>query len=88
MSKLVLKKTIPEHIYTEEFNWIKLEFMPMSLKYRKIRQKMDYKGTCCFWCKRTINDGEMMALASVLGKGNRILCQECANEALGLTGRI
>jgi len=41
----------------------------------------------CWWCKHKFKDGEMMGLAAVSGKLNKILCGSCIDTAeKGQTG--
>lgn len=62
--------------------WVKMEFMPMSEMFRRVRAKARNKMTTCFKCRHAFEDGEMMALACFQGKGNKTLCQKCAGELL------
>jgi hypothetical protein len=80
---LVLSKKIPSYIKQVMARWCKKEFMEMSPEFRRIRGEKDNMLNC-YWCKHKFEDGEMMALASFVGKvGNGTLCQKCASELLG-----
>ena len=80
---LVLTKKIPAHTKQVMARWCKKEFMEMSPEFRRIRGEKD-RMLHCYLCNHKFEDGEMMALASFVGKGgNRTLCQKCASELLG-----
>lgn len=51
----------------------------MSQKFRDIRKHFRNAMNTCYWCKHPFEDGEMMALACFRRKGNKVLCQDCAN---------
>lgn len=78
---LKLTKTVPEHKKIVVFLWLHRNFIPMSQEYRKARSRMKSKMDACFWCGHKFKDGELMALAAIKGKTNRVLCQDCAAEA-------
>jgi hypothetical protein len=75
-----LTKRIPAHTMTAQFNWCKKDFMEIGPKYREIRSGFSDPMDACFWCGHKFADGEMMALAQLKGKRNKILCQGCANQ--------
>lgn len=77
-----LSKKIPSRIETVEFLWCQKKYMVMSQAYRKARSKLRSKMDSCFWCRAKFNDGDVMALACVSGKGNKTLCQSCADKVL------
>ena len=81
-----LTKRIPARTKTVNFLWIKREFTEMSQRFREIRKKCHSKMDACWWCGHKFEDGEMMALAAVSGKLNKILCGSCADSALVSTG--
>jgi hypothetical protein len=54
----------------------------MSPDFRRIRSGHRNPMDTCYWCKHPFADGEMMALAAFVEKGNKTLCQSCANELL------
>jgi len=77
-----LRRHQPARTKVQRFRWIKREFMEMSPRYREIRAKTRSKLDACFWCRHSFEDGEMMALASPEKGLNKVLCQNCAREAL------
>ena len=81
MSVGTLSKTIPARKKTVKFLWIKREFMVMSQKYRDARKSMGKPLDVCWWCKHKFEDGEMMGLAAIKGKLNKILCGPCIDTA-------
>lgn len=56
----------------------------MNPRFREIREKAgDPKDSHkCWWCKTKFADGDIMALAAQAGKGNVLLCGNCATKAL------
>ena len=58
--------------------WINMEFLPYDEKFRTARKRARTKMDCCFKCDRRFREDEMMALASFGKKGNKVLCQRCA----------
>ena len=68
---LKLSKYIPGRIKTIEITWYKADFMVMSDKYKRGHMRS------CFWCGHKFENGEMVALAGVKGKLNKILCKKC-----------
>lgn len=77
-----LSRRIPARTMTITASWCKREFMRMSPTYRAIRSKTRNPMDKCHWCEHPFEDGEMMALACFGGKGNKTLCQACANELI------
>jgi len=78
-----LTKRIPARTKTVKFKWCKKDFMEMSDKYRQIRAKTGRAAMDkCFWCGHVFANGEMMALAQPEKGANKVLCQNCADEAL------
>lgn len=68
---------------TETASWCKRAFMPMSARFREGRKWLRDTMTACFWCGHKFEDGEMMALACFGNKGNKVLCQSCADDLIG-----
>ena len=59
----------------------------MSPQFRAIRSKARNPMDTCFWCRHKFEDGELMALACFEEKkGNKVLCQDCADELLASDG--
>ncbi len=77
---LSLTKTIVSRKVTVTFAWCKKDFLIMSQSYRNLRAKCRNPMCSCYWCKHNFTDGEMMALAHVVGKGNKTLCQQCVSD--------
>lgn len=79
---LTLSKTVPEHRETLTVLWCRKDAFGMNQHWRNIRSNLGDPLDTCFWCHYEFIDGDMMALACVKGKGNKMLCQECAEELL------
>lgn len=79
---LTMSKIVPERIETFKALWCRKNFCAMGPQYRQIRSEMKDKMDRCYWCKYEFKDGEMMALAAEAYKGNKILCQQCAEQLL------
>jgi hypothetical protein len=79
---LQLSKHIRARTKTAEFLWCKKDFMKMDKTWRDARARIHRPLNNCFWCDHEFLDGEMMALACCVGKGNKMLCQDCASELL------
>lgn len=62
--------------------WIKREFLRYNEVYRLARKRMPSNMNTCQKCKKKFEDGEMMSLASFGKKGNKTLCQPCADYLL------
>ena len=77
-----LTKTIPTRKKTLVALWCNKQFGRMSPTFRAIRAQSRNPMNACFWCGHNFDDGEMMALAAFEGKGNKMLCQVCAQELL------
>ena len=77
-----LSKRMPARTKTLTARWFKQDFMVMGPEYRKARAGRRNPMDACYWCKRKIPDGEMMALACFDNTGNKILCQACADELI------
>lgn len=85
MSEMKLERIVPQHKKTASFLWVRSDFMPMSQKFRDIRESMREPRDShkCWWCKRKFEDGDMMGLAAQKAKGNVLLCQTCCIAAKG-----
>lgn len=83
MTAGTLSRMIPARRKTVEFLWIKREFMEMSQRYRNVRKSMGRPNGACWWCKHKFEDGEMMGLAAISGKLNKLLCGSCIDSAQG-----
>ena len=77
-----LSKTIPARKKNIEFSWIRKDFMVMGDEYRQARASLRNPLDRCFWCNHKFEDGEPFALGSVIKKGNKVLCHECADAAI------
>ncbi len=77
-----LSKVVAAHSKTCIALWCKRDFMPMSQGYRDVRAKTRNPMTSCYWCKRALLDCEMISLACFVGKGNKVLCQDCAEQLI------
>lgn len=75
---LTLTKTIT---VTLTALWCNHEFLPMTPEFRRQRRGLVDPMDKCYCCERKFKDGEMMALARIVGQGgNKIFCQGCASE--------
>lgn len=74
-----LEKTIPSRKVRFTALWVRMDFLAMGDEYRAARARMRKKLDSCWWCRHKFDDGEMMALACIEGKGNVVLCRSCAN---------
>ena len=81
----ILSRIVPAHRRTIKIVWLKRDFMQMSAKYRAARRRMTPMDTC-YWCRHTFINGEMMALANIKGKGNKVFCQPCIASFAPETG--
>ena len=79
---LKLSKRVPARTKVLTALWCRRDFMEMSQQFRDIRSRARNPMDTCFWCRHKFKDGEMMALACFEGKGNKTLCQSCADELL------
>ena len=77
-----LSKIIPARKETIKAHWCKKDFMKMSDRYKQIRKGFKNPMTSCFWCKHQFVNDEMMALACIKGKGNKVFCQKCADNLM------
>ena len=73
-----LSRRIPARTKTLSARWCKKDFSKNTEKWRNIRRE----NPSCYWCRRGLNDGEDIALACFDGLGNKVLCQECADELI------
>jgi len=82
MPKIIgtLSKKIPSRTKTVHFLWCKKDAMLMDEQYRQIRSRFKNPMDKCWWCGHNFENGEMMALACADGRGNKMLCQECAGK--------
>jgi len=80
--KLTLSRRVPSRTKTLVASWCKKDFMAMCQRFRDIRGRSRNPMDKCYWCGHAFEDGEMMALASFEKKGNKTLCQNCAEELL------
>ena len=76
-----LTRIVPAHRKSATLAWLKVDFLKMSPKYREIRGKSRRPMDSCFWCHHKFEDGEMMGLAGLKGKGNKVICATCAAKA-------
>ena len=76
--QMKLSRRIPARTKTVEFTWIKRDFMLWS--FFSLRRT---SPSSCWWCNHPFDGDDMMALAGVKGKTNKLICQRCAAEALG-----
>lgn len=82
-----LSKRIPARTKTLTAKWCKKNFLVMSPKYREVRKKMRKPMDTCYWCNHGFEDGEMMALALFNELcGNKVLCQNCADDLMRRKG--
>jgi hypothetical protein len=72
-----LSKVIPARRKTLKFKWLNKEFTKFTESFRNIRPK----DTCCYWCKGTFQEGDILGLACPEKGRNRLLCQKCCEEA-------
>lgn len=79
---LTISKKVPARTRTEAAYWCQREFLPMSEGFRKARSSLRNQIDKCYWCGHLFEDGEMMALAAFVEKGNKTLCQSCGSELL------
>lgn len=79
---LILTKRVPARVVMKATLWCNKNFLAMSPGYRAARAKCRSPMDSCFWCKHEFTDGEMMALACFVKKGNKVLCQDCADKLL------
>lgn len=73
-----LSKKVPSRTRTLDIDWIS-KWSEMSQRFRDIRGKVKP----CYWCKHHFEDGEVMYLGCVTGKGNKVFCESCATLAKG-----
>lgn len=79
-----ITKVIPSRTQIYKVESCKKDYITMSEEFRKIRNRSNKPIESCFLCNVKFNDGDMMALACFIegGKGNKFLCQTCAEELL------
>lgn len=78
MSAGSLIKKVPAPTVTLKILWMKSDFMKFGT-FREIREKVKMKvQSVCYFCRRSFEDDEMLALGCVEGKGNKLFCQSCA----------
>ena len=77
-------KKIPARTQVYKVDWCRKDFMLMSAEFREVRKRSKTPMESCFLCRVKFNDGDMMALACFIegAKGNKTLCQTCAEELL------
>ncbi len=80
---LKLTKRVPARTKTVTFRWCSRDFTTMSERYRAIRARSRHPMDTCFWCNHKFANGEKMGLAAREKGSNVVLCQDCADEALG-----
>lgn len=78
---MFLSKRIPARTKTLKFDWCHRDFRLMDDDWRKIRANMTPLDKC-YWCGYAFVNGDMIALAHLTGKGNKVLCQTCADLLL------
>lgn len=81
-----LTRTIPERVETIRAHWCAPAWMENNETFRSIRAGSRSPMTCCYWCKRKFDDGEMISVASIESIGNKALCGKCANELMDSMG--
>ena len=79
---LTLSRKVPARTITITAVWCHKNFMEMCDTFREIRAKSPNPLDKCYWCERPHENGEMMAIANFGYKGNKTLCQSCADELL------
>lgn len=77
-----LTRQIPARTQTFVAEWCHKNWKQMTQRFREIRAKSRNPMIHCFWCNHEFGDGEEMALAHFKGKGNKTLCETCADELL------
>jgi hypothetical protein len=78
---VTLLKTVPARKVKLTARWCKKSFLTMSPQYRNARRNMRDPMDSCYWCKSKFEDGDSIALASLVErKGNKVFCQGCAAE--------
>lgn len=77
-----LSRRVPARTKTITARWCKRDWMPMSDKFREIRGRSRNSMDTCYWCHKGFQNGDMMALACFDNKGNKVLCQACADELI------
>jgi hypothetical protein len=81
MSEFTLTKKITARTKTIKFHWIKKDFLVIDERYRMIRSRTSNPMDTCHWCGYKFENGEMMALGSIVGSGNKVFCQKCVEGA-------
>ena len=76
-----LSKKIPARTKTITFEWVNKDFCKMSEDFIRIRKGRRYEGFFCYWCKHEFDMGESMGLGCINGRGNKMLCHNCCDEA-------
>ena len=73
-----------EKIITQKYTpkWVHLNFYTYSKKFKNIRYNMEYKCNSCIKCDRKFKLDEMIALASFINVGNKVMCNKCAEEIM------
>ena len=67
---------------TYKADWILKDFILMTESYRTVRAKSRSKMDRCIKCGHKFVNGEMMGLGCFGGKGNKVICGECADNLL------
>ena len=80
-----LSRRIPAHTKTITVKWCAHEFATYDDTWRKIRGKSLSPMSICYWCKRSFDDGEVFALVCIEGRGNKVICEKCAESLEGST---
>lgn len=80
--RLTLSKRVPTRTKTVTAIWCNKKYSKMSEQFRAIRARTRNPSDTCYWCRHPFENGEMVALACFEKKGNKVLCQDCADELL------
>lgn len=76
-----LTKAVPARQEKVNFLWIRRDFLLYG-EFKQAREKIGMKvQKGCWWCRDSFSDNDMLALACAEKKGNKIICQSCADKA-------
>ncbi len=73
-----ISRRIPARTETLSAIWCNKSFLAMKVEFRTYPSPIKR----CFWCRSKFDVGEMLALACLKGKGNKVLCQTCAEKLI------
>lgn len=80
-----LTKVIPRRRKTVTLEWVRRSFFPNAGAFQSIRaRKGEVRSSDrrCWWCRREFQADDTIALAGIKGQRNRILCDDCAIDAI------